>query len=322
MHWRHCVTMVGLIALASGMAAPARAADKVEAGAHGEASTAMKFTIGPPSAWVLPATIPAPPAAAHGASTISLLSDSQVRFTPEGSINFANSIYSIETAQGLDEGAIQVGWDPALEKLIVHHIRLIRAGQTIDLLGDGSKLPVMRREKNLEKATIDGRLTILVQPDDLRVGDIVDYSYTRTRLDPAQTGQGAELIVVEPDRAACLLLSAAAGQLTADTGPLDTIMAGLACGEPSLLAWQELDRAAAAFLAITDDAAVDAMRLLARHGIVSGESGAAGLAGLLAAAADGPAREALRLDASSRVLLFSTEGATDPALYDALVGAA
>ena len=200
MHWRHCVTMVGLIALASGMAAPARAADKVEAGAHGEASTAMKFTIGPPSAWVLPATIPAPPAAAHGASTISLLSDSQVRFTPEGSINFANSIYSIETAQGLDEGAIQVGWDPALEKLIVHHIRLIRAGQTIDLLGDGSKLPVMRREKNLEKATIDGRLTILVQPDDLRVGDIVDYSYTRTRLDPAMGGH-SEIFIGPSDGA-------------------------------------------------------------------------------------------------------------------------
>jgi len=126
------------------------------------------------------------------------------------------------------------------------------------------------------------------------------------------------LVVVEPDRAACLLASAAAGRLTA-AGDLDTIMAGLACGEPSLIAWQELDRAAAAFLAIPDDAAIDAMRALAAHGIVSGESGAAGLAGLLLAAADPVARAALGLDATSRVLLFSTEGATDPELYARLV---
>ena len=103
-------------------------------------------------------------------------------------------------------------------------------------------------------------------------------------------------------------------------GNLDTLMAGLACGEPSLLAWQELDHAAAAFMAIPDEAAVACMRLLAGHGIVGGEFGVAGLAGCLLAAADPAARETLGLDASSRVLAFNTEGATDPALYERLVG--
>ncbi len=140
----------------------------------------------------------------------------------------------------------------------------------------------------------------------------------RTRLDPAPS-----LVVVEPERAACLLASAAAGGTpTPATGDLDTIMAGLACGEPSLIAWQELDRAAAAFLAVPDAAAVGAMRRLAREGIVSGESGAAGLAGLLLAAEDPAARTALALGPDSRVLVFSTEGATDPALYARLVGTA
>ena len=127
------------------------------------------------------------------------------------------------------------------------------------------------------------------------------------------------LIVVEPDRAACLLASAETGEPTAIPGDLDTLMAGLACGEPSLLAWQELARAAAAFMAVPDEAAVATMRLLARHGIVLGESGVAGLAGLLLAAADPAARETLGLTTSSRVLLFGTEGATDPALYDRLI---
>ena len=126
------------------------------------------------------------------------------------------------------------------------------------------------------------------------------------------------LIVVEPHDAACLFASAEAGRITA-SGTLDTIMAGLACGEPSLIAWQELERAAAAFLSISDADAVTAMRALAGCGIVSGESGAAGLAGLLRAAADPDARPALGLSRASRVLLFNTEGATDPALYAQLV---
>ena len=136
----------------------------------------------------------------------------------------------------------------------------------------------------------------------------------RARFDPAPA-----VIVVEPDHAACLLASAELGTLTIVPGNLDTIMAGLACGEPSLLAWQELERGAAAFMAIPDAAAIATMRLLAQQGIVSGESGVAGLAGFLLAAADPAARAALGLMATSRILLYSTEGATDQALYDRLV---
>jgi diaminopropionate ammonia-lyase len=127
------------------------------------------------------------------------------------------------------------------------------------------------------------------------------------------------LIVAEPDKAACLLASAELGEPVAIPGDLDTLMAGLACGEPSLLAWQELGRGACAFMAVPDEAAVDCMKLLKRQGMVAGESGVAGLAGLLLAAADPAARQTLGLDANSRVLLFSTEGATDPALYESLV---
>jgi len=127
------------------------------------------------------------------------------------------------------------------------------------------------------------------------------------------------LIVVEPDHAACLLASARQGALTAVDGNLDTIMAGLACGEPSLLGWQELERATTAFMAIPDTAAVATLRMLASHGIVAGESGVAGLAGFLLAAADPAARATLGLEATSRVLTFCTEGATDPELYAKLV---
>ncbi|SDB09834.1 diaminopropionate ammonia-lyase [Belnapia rosea] len=128
---------------------------------------------------------------------------------------------------------------------------------------------------------------------------------------------GPRLVVVEPERAACLMASAEAGEATSIEGDLDTLMAGLACGEPSLLAWQELERAGFAFMAIPDASAVDAMRLLARRQppLVAGESAVAGLAGLLLAAREPFSRSALGLGAESRILLFGTEGATDPELY-------
>src|SRR4051794_3529648 len=131
-----------------------------------------------------------------------------------------------------------------------------------------------------------------------------------------------KLVVVEPEKAACLLASAEAGQPTAIEGDLDTIMAGLACGEPSLLAWQELERATFAWMAVPDESAVDCMRLLAKRTpkVVAGESAVAGLAGLLLAARDPFGRNALGLEEGSRILLFGTEGATDPALYAKLVG--
>jgi diaminopropionate ammonia-lyase len=134
-----------------------------------------------------------------------------------------------------------------------------------------------------------------------------------------------QFVVVEPDRADCLLRSARAGQPVAVTGALDTVMAGLACGEVSLLAWDILERGADAFCSIPDEAAIAAMKLLARPPsgdapIVAGESAVAGVAAAIALAQDPAMRDAIGLDANSRVLFFGTESDTDPALYRQLVG--
>lgn len=138
----------------------------------------------------------------------------------------------------------------------------------------------------------------------------------------ARFGTGVKVIVAEPEKAACLLASAEAGTPTTIEGDLDTLMAGLACGEPSLLAWQELERGAYAFMAVPDSSAVDCMKALAAREppVVAGESAVAGLAALLLAAQEPFARTALGLEATSRVLLFGTEGATDPEVYARLVG--
>lgn len=135
--------------------------------------------------------------------------------------------------------------------------------------------------------------------------------------------QGAarpKTIIVEPDRAACLLSTARAGQLTNATGDLETIMAGLACGEASQIAWDILEHGAEAFMAIPDDAAASMMRTLAQSGIVGGESGVAGLAGFYVAASDPAMRQALGLNETSRILVIGTEGDTDPEVYRQIVG--
>lgn len=133
------------------------------------------------------------------------------------------------------------------------------------------------------------------------------------------------IILADPDRSACWLDSMTAGRPVAVEGDLDTLMAGLACGEVSLLAWEILREHCDFVMAIPDDAAVAMMRRLARPRgdppLVAGESAVAGLAALALAMKDEAARAALGLDVGARVLVFGTEGDTDPALYRDLVGA-
>lgn len=133
------------------------------------------------------------------------------------------------------------------------------------------------------------------------------------------------IILCDPDNAACWWESYKSGSPTAVHGDLETVMAGLACGEVSILAWTILEPGADAVMTITDAEAKACMRMLADGGfgdapMVAGESAVAGLAGLLGAAGDEDARKTLGLTDESRILLFGSEGATDPAIYQEIVG--
>jgi diaminopropionate ammonia-lyase len=132
------------------------------------------------------------------------------------------------------------------------------------------------------------------------------------------------LVGVEPTSAACVLESMAAGHIVTLDHPQTSIMAGLNCATPSLIAWPLVSRGIDVYLAVPDTYVAEATRVLAADGIVAGECGSAGLAALTALKADGhmaAAREALALGADARVLLLSTEGATDPEAYRRMIGA-
>ena len=135
--------------------------------------------------------------------------------------------------------------------------------------------------------------------------------------------------IVEPNKADCIFRTAQAndGKLYFVTGEMDTIMAGLACGEPCSIGWNVLRDCADHFISCPDYAAAKGMRILGNPAgkddrVVSGESGASCF-GCVAAIMTDPAlsriKERLGLDEHSKVLFFSTEGDTDRENYRAVV---
>lgn len=133
------------------------------------------------------------------------------------------------------------------------------------------------------------------------------------------------VVVVDPSRAPCLFESARAGKPVRVAHGEPTVMAMLECYEPSLAAWRILSRVADAFMTVEDEDAIGAMKRLAfptgdDPAVVAGESGGVGLAGLVKVAREPALRELIGLGADARVFLINTEGATDAALYERLVG--
>ena len=135
--------------------------------------------------------------------------------------------------------------------------------------------------------------------------------------------------IVEAEEADCLYRSAVAGdgKPRIVTGDMPTIMAGLACGEPNTIGWEVLKSYSSMFVSSPDWVAAKGMRILGNplkgdDRVISGESGAVG-AGLITAIMTDDKykelREKLNLNENSRVLLFSTEGDTDPDKYKQIV---
>lgn len=140
-------------------------------------------------------------------------------------------------------------------------------------------------------------------------------------------GNKPKLVTVEPVEAAGLLASFKAGKRISPSGNYRTFMAGLNCGIPSLTAWEILKDTVDASIAIEDKYTVAAMKKLysnpvIEQKVISGESGAAGLAGFIAIMTDPELFElqkSLGINGNTRVLCYSTEGATDPGNFQKII---
>lgn len=136
-------------------------------------------------------------------------------------------------------------------------------------------------------------------------------------------------VIVEPRKADCIYKSATAGDGLPHsvTGDMNTIMAGLACGDPTIIGWGILRDYASAYVSMHDFYAANGMRILAAPlrgdaPVVSGESGAATMGALQHIARNPNAldlKKALKLGPDSKVLIISTEGDTAPEIYRDIV---
>ena len=127
--------------------------------------------------------------------------------------------------------------------------------------------------------------------------------------------------IVEPTEVACFYetIRISDGEIHSATGNGQTMMAGLNCATPCELAWKILRRYAADAATISDDVAADAMKVLAEHKIISGESGCAGFALANAARNSPELRRELEIDEDAIIFVINTEGDTDPDNYEKIL---
>jgi len=154
------------------------------------AAAADQPAYGPPPAWVDVAPIPPPPAEEGAPAIQVVLDDHQTRLDPAGDAYYNRRVIRILKPEGLASvKSTSVIWSPDTENVTFHSLKIIRGGQTIDLLADPKAMLVLRRETNLEQASLDGRITASRQIDGLQTGDLLDFAYTRVRADPVLQGR-------------------------------------------------------------------------------------------------------------------------------------
>ena len=149
---------------------------------------ADQLAIGPRPGWVAEQQLQLDQGAAADSPVELLLLDSQHKLEPDFGASYSHYAFRINSAQGLSGANVSAAWNPAFEDVTVHQVAIRRGDKRIDLLGDGKKFTILRREQNLEQQTLNGQLTATLQPDGLQVGDILEVAMTTVRRDPTLRG--------------------------------------------------------------------------------------------------------------------------------------
>lgn len=152
------------------------------------AYAAEKPVVGPAPAWVKPVIPPSAPPNADQTPVHILLFDQQVALEPGRQTVYSETSLKIQTPQGLAAGNISLPWRPETDVLTVHKLLIRRGDQTIDVLKSGQTFTVLRREENLDSATLDGILTANIQPEGLQVGDTLEFAASISSSDPTLKG--------------------------------------------------------------------------------------------------------------------------------------
>jgi hypothetical protein len=163
---------VGVKSLFCGVAVAVCAAGAAHAG-----SKVVQYA--PAPAWIKAAPVPSPAPTAEGAPLRVVYFDSQTRFTgnAQGEESYTAYRMKILKPEALSVGNLTIGWNPSSDDITVHSLKLIRDGQTLDVLAT-AKFRVIERENQLDQAMLDGDLTATLQVPGLQVGDELEFAAT------------------------------------------------------------------------------------------------------------------------------------------------
>lgn len=150
------------------------------------------FSVRPAPGWVrqVEAPAPAPSSSADaGRSALFLLDDHQTRVDGRRVERYSRHVRQVLSPAGLEEESeLQLVFEPSYQDLVIHHVRILRGGRTIDAL-DPSEVELIRQEDELDQRIYNGQLSAVVVLEDVRVGDVIDYAYTVSGDNPVMGGR-------------------------------------------------------------------------------------------------------------------------------------
>lgn len=162
--------------------------------AIGQQVTGQTVERAPAPAWARSSELLPVPADASGLAFVRA-QDTQVYLDGTGQQTYASQRVRLLHPQALQIGNFALAWNPAVGSPTFHSLRIVRGDETIDVL-DSTKFEILRREDQLEQATLSGVLTAVLKVPDLRVGDELEWAYTLPTGDPTLKDTSAGLLVL------------------------------------------------------------------------------------------------------------------------------
>lgn len=152
----------------------------------------FSYAVSPVPAWVVPAQEPAT-AAVERAPMHYRVIDEQVLVEPASNWRYTHVVRVANDAAGLAQASqIEIDFDPSIQTLTLHHLDVVRDGRRIGKI-DRKRIQLLQRETQLERAMYDGRVTLSVVLDDVRVGDQIDWAYSVRGANPVFDGKFVHL---------------------------------------------------------------------------------------------------------------------------------
>jgi transglutaminase-like putative cysteine protease len=156
-----------------------------------ESSAKQSYTVKPPPFWVQNTPLPQEELAKNDSqsSVIYLLLENQIHVTTSRTERYHRRVQKVLTTSGLDDvSQLEFNFEPSYQELQIHHIRILRGGETIEALKP-KEIKVIQQEKELDQQLYNGTFSAITFLSDVRQGDIIDYAYSINGENPVMRGR-------------------------------------------------------------------------------------------------------------------------------------